>query len=135
MSVTFSSTSFGFVALVQAAIDDGERERVAVPEQEHGGHGEQAVDGAGDAGKFGARVVRLRQRDGEEQIRLNRRAIPFAFALEQELLIALRGGADFVVRELEKEIHGLPVGEQGVVGIERFVFGEGVDESFRPCSV
>ena len=115
---------------MQPAIDDGEREHVAMPEQEHGGHGKQAVDGAGDAGKLGARVVRLRQRDGEEQIGFNRRAIPFAFAVEQKLLVALRGGADFIVRELENKIHGLPVGMERGFGIQRFVLGERGDESF-----
>ena len=40
----------GLVALVQPAIDDGQRERVSMPEQEHRGHGEQAVHGAGNAG-------------------------------------------------------------------------------------
>ncbi len=121
------------IALMQAAIDHCEREGVAMPEQEHRGHGEQAIHGAGDAGKLGAGVVRLRQRDGKEQIRLNRRAIPFAFALEKKLLIALRGGTDFVVGELEQKIHRLPVGNQRVFGIERFVFGEVFGESF--CGV
>ena len=37
------------VALVQAAVDHGKRERVAVPEQNHGRHLEQPVDGAGQA--------------------------------------------------------------------------------------
>ena len=101
-----------------------------MPEQEHGRHGEQAVDGAGDAGKFGARVVGLRERDSEEKIGFDRCAVAFAFALEKELLVAVRGGADFLISELEQEIHGLPVVNERVFRIERFVFGEGFGEGF-----
>ena len=47
----------GFVAFVEAAVDDGEGERVAVAEQQHDRHGEELVDLAGDARKLGAGVV------------------------------------------------------------------------------
>jgi len=122
---------FGLFALVQPAVDDRQRERVAMLEQEHGGHAEQAVDGAGDARKLGARVMRFLERDGEEEVGLHRRAVVFAFAVEEQLLVAASGGADFVVRDLKKEVHGLPVGDQGVLRVERAALGEGGEEVRR----
>ena len=47
MRVTFSRTSLGCVALVEAAVDDGEGESVAVPEEHEGRHGEELVDARG----------------------------------------------------------------------------------------
>lgn len=110
---------------MEAAIDDRKRQRVAMSEQEHDRHIKQAVDGAGNAGKLGSRVLGLLERDGEEQIGFHRRAVVFAFAVEQKLLVAAGGGADFIVRKLENEINGLPVRKQSMLGIEVSSLGEG----------
>jgi len=52
----------------------------------------------------------LGQRNGQEEIGFDDRAIEsVAFAVEQERLVVACGGAGFVVRELEKQVHALPV--------------------------
>jgi hypothetical protein len=106
-----------FVAFVETARNDGKGERVAVAEQQHRGHAEEFVDFAGDARKLGAGVFGVLQGDGEEKIGFNAGIIVLAFAFEDE--VALTGGLDFVARELEEEVNGLPVVEKGVVRVKR----------------
>ena len=72
----------GFIAFMQTAIDNGERKRIAMPEQKHDRHREQPVYCAGNAGKLGAGILGLLERNGEEQIRLHRRPVVFGFALK-----------------------------------------------------
>jgi hypothetical protein len=56
------------VELVPAAVDDGDGEAVAVFEDHHDGHGEEAVDLPGDGGEFAARVVAAFQLNGDEDV-------------------------------------------------------------------
>ncbi|MCI0539937.1 MAG: hypothetical protein L0Z50_32430 [Verrucomicrobiales bacterium] len=120
----------GLVAFVEAAVYDGERERVAMPEQEQDRHWEQSVNRAGDCGKFGPRIGARLQFEGEKQVALDDGVPEFAFRLERRQLVAERGGADFFICDLEQKIHGLPLGEEGVIGIQRFLFGERGNEAF-----
>ena len=115
-----------FIAFVQAAVDDGQRQRLSVAEQHEGRHGEELVEFAGDAGEGGARVVVPLQFESEEEVGIDDGTVVGAFALEEELLVA--GGADFVVGQLEEEVDGFPFAGQGVLVVERFALGEGGDE-------
>ena len=58
------------IALVQAAVDDGNGEPSADLEQHHHRHGEDAVDLAGDTSELAACVVAIRQFDGDEDVGL-----------------------------------------------------------------
>lgn len=58
----------GNLALVQAAIDCGESERVAVPEEHERRHRQEAIERARDAGELGAGVAVAGEPDGEEDV-------------------------------------------------------------------
>jgi hypothetical protein len=100
----------GGVALARAAMDDAERDGVAVAEQDEGGLWEEAVDLADDAGELGAGVARLRELDGDEEVGVEGVGVVGAAIAEVER--ALGEGADFVGGDLEKKLGGLPVGEE-----------------------
>ena len=97
-------------------------ERIEVPAESRISH--LLVGRPSPPGGHGKTYVRLRKIDGEKDERVYLRAIVFAFALEKKLLVALRGGVNFLVGDLKKKINGLPIGQESVIRIERFVFGE-----------
>lgn len=99
------------VAPADAAADYGDRERLAVQEEEQHRHREEPIDGAGDADKLRARVALARKADGEEEEGVNFLALDLAGRLEEREGAAGREGraADVVVGELEEELDFLPV--------------------------
>jgi hypothetical protein len=103
----FAQDIFALVELVSAAIDDGDGESVAVLEDHHDGHGEEAIDLAGDAGEFASGVVGALQLDGDEDVRFEQAAL--------DGIVGEEGGfaAEFLVGELEDQVGGFPIGDEG----------------------
>ncbi|HOC61076.1 MAG TPA: hypothetical protein PKN70_14060 [Smithellaceae bacterium] len=79
------------IPLMQAAINNGKRQRLAMPEDNHDRHGEDFVYFAGYLRQICARIFRLCQFDGEEKIGFNNSFFIFAYpvdfiGIEQALL-------------------------------------------------
>lgn len=110
------------VDFVLAAIDDGDGEFFAVLQQHHDGHGKDAIDLSGNGGELAARIVGIFQLDGEEEIGAEQAGSDVGFLEEG------RRGGQFFLGELEEDIGGLPLGEQGFLGIELKGSGLELDE-------
>ncbi len=94
-------------------------------EEHHDGHGEEAVDLAGNGGEFTARVVAALQLDGDENVRFQEAGLNGGVGKE-------RGFAtEFLVGELKKQIGGLPLGNKGSGLIKGMAGPEEIDESLR----
>lgn len=64
----FFENVFAVVDFVPAAVNNGDGEAIAMFEDHHHGHGEEAIYLAGDGGEFAARIVAVLQLDGDEDI-------------------------------------------------------------------
>ncbi len=106
------------VELVPAAVDDGDGESVAMFEQHHDGHWEEAVDLPRDGGEFAARVVGAFQLDGDEDIGFEQAELDGV--VREEVGFA----AEFLVGELEEEVGGFPIGDEGFGLVEGVAGGE-----------
>ena len=113
------------VDLVPAAVDDGDGEAVAVLEDHHDGHGEEAIDLAGDAGEFSAGVFGALQLDGDEDVGFEQAALNGVVGEEAGF------AAEFLVGELEEEVGSLPLGDEGFGRIECVPGGEVSEEVLR----
>lgn len=94
-------------------------------EDHHDGHGEEAVDLAGDGGEFAPGVVGALQLDGDEDV-----------GFEQATLDGVVGeetgfAAEFLVGELEEEVGGFPIRDEGLGLVERVAGGEVGEEVLR----
>lgn len=96
------------VPLVGAAVDDGEGQGRAMAEEEDGGHGEEAVHGAGRLGEPGAGVGGAFQVDREEE-----QGLVAAFVEAGETRQARLPVGDFLPGDLEDDLDGAPRIEQG----------------------
>ncbi|OPY71914.1 MAG: hypothetical protein A4E63_01401 [Syntrophorhabdus sp. PtaU1.Bin050] len=120
---------FGLVLFVEAAADDRKGYGIAVFKQEQGGHVEEPVDGPGNPGKLGSGVLAAPEFDGEKEIGLDGSAIEDPLAVKDECALPVR--PDFRVGKLEEKIHGLPLGNKGLVGLECTIPGKSSDKGFR----
>ncbi len=111
------------IALVAAAVDDGDGEQVTVLDEHHDRHRKNTIELPGDGGQLAARVVPVFQFDGEEQVGLKQTGID-AVVLEQADL-----AGQLLVGELEENIRPGPVveerlglvdGDAGVVFSQQF---------------
>jgi hypothetical protein len=138
----FFEDVLGVVELVPSAVDDGDSEggvdilvrllagiadRIvcATFEDYHDGHGEEAVDLAGDGGEFAAWVVGALQLDGDEDIGFEQAALDGGIGEEAGF------AAEFLIGELEEEVGGFPFGDEGLGMVEWAVFGKEVEEVLR----
>ena len=110
---------------MDTAANDGKRDRITVAEEEHYGHAEETVDGAGDSGKLGPGITVFLKCYRKEEIRFN--VCPFELPFTAELQRTLTSGLDFGIGELEKKIDSLPVIQQCLFFIERPL----MDECFK----
>lgn len=106
--------------LVLAAVDDGDGEAGTVLEEDHDGHGEDAVDLAGDGGELAAGVVGAGELDGEEQVGAEEGG------LEISCREKVSSGGEIVTGELEEDVGGFPLSEEGFCGIEFRAAGLGL---------
>ena len=93
--------------------DDSDGEAVAVLKDHHDGHGEEAIDLAGDSGEFASGVVGTLQLDGDEDVRFQQAAL--------NGIVGEEGGfaAEFLVGELEDQVAGFPLGDEGFLFVQR----------------
>src|SRR5713101_4089278 len=94
---------------MEAAIDDGQRQTIAVPEQEHYRHTKELVHFTGDARKLRTRILIACQINSKEQVGLNNHVIHLP-ATESEL--SLHDLGDFIAGELKEQIDRAPVIEK-----------------------
>ena len=97
----FFEDVLGLLALVEAAVDDGERDRVPVPDEHERGHRERLVDCTGDVRECRPVVVAGRKLGSEEEIRLDERAVDGGLTVKEPGLVR-----QLRVAELEQEMQG-----------------------------
>jgi len=114
---------------VFSAVDDGQRDGAAVPEQDEHRHGDEPIQCTGDLRKLGASrsgtIGARREVEGKEYVGAHILRLPRRRHAEVEL----PSGAsfDFGLGELEKQMDGAPAGEEcsffreGPVGIQEFL--------------
>ena len=105
------------IALVRAAVDDGEGQPIGVAEQHDDRHGEQAVELAGHVGQRGAGVPCAPQFDGEEQIGFEQPGFE-GRVLEQRAV-----GLHFRVGQLKEQVGLVPLGELGLLRVQGLAGG------------
>lgn len=97
---------------VLAAVEDGDGEDGGfvreVLDEHHNGHGEDTVDLAGNGSELAAGVVAAGQLDGEEEVGAEEAW------LDGGVLEETGFAGDFLVGELEEEVGGFPLGEEGL---------------------
>jgi len=113
------------VELVHAPVDDGDGEAALVLEEHHDGHGEEAVDLAGNGGKLAAGVVAALQLDGDEDVGFEQAGFDRVVGEEAGFT------AEFLVGELEEEIGGFPLGDEGLGLIKGVAGAEEIEEGLR----
>ena len=121
----FAEHVLALVELVHAPVDDGDGEAALVLEEHHDGHGEEPVDLAGDGGEFAAGVVATLQLDGDENVGFQQTGLHRGVGEEAGF------AAEFLIGELEEEIGGFPLGDEGLGRVESLAGAEEIEKSLR----
>jgi hypothetical protein len=113
------------VDLVLSPVDDGDGEPVTVFEDHHNGRKEEAIDLPGDSGEFTTGVVTALQFNSDEDVGFVQAALDGVVGEEAGF------AAEFLIGELEEEVGGFPLGDEGLGLVERVASGEVIDEVLR----
>ena len=121
----FAEHVLALVELVHAPVDDGDGEAALVLEEHHDGHGEEAVDLPGDGGEFAASVVAALQLNGDENVGFQQTGLNRGVGEEAGF------AAEFLIGELEEEIGGFPLGDEGLGRVKGMAGAEEIEEGLR----
>ena len=121
----FAEHILALVELVHAPVDDGDGEAVLMLEEHHDGHREEPIHLAGDGREFATGVVAALQLDSDEDVGFQQTGLHRGVGEE--------GGfaAEFLIGELEEEVGGFPLGDEGLDRIKGRAGAEEIEEGLR----